>query len=38
MIGLNGDPYKIRHEGHYEDTYVRTPQGCDSSRAFTTSR
>jgi hypothetical protein len=27
MIGLNGDPYKIRHEGHYEDTYVRTPQG-----------
>ena len=27
MIGLNGDPYKIRHEGYYEDTYVRTPQG-----------
>ena len=20
-------PYKIRHEGYYEDTYVRTPQG-----------
>jgi len=27
MIGLNGDPYKIRHEGYYEDFYVRTPQG-----------
>ena len=27
MIGLNGDPYKIRHEGYYEDSYVRTPQG-----------
>ena len=27
MIGLNGDPYKIRHEGYYEDTYVRTPHG-----------
>jgi len=26
MIGLNGGPYKIRHEGYYEDTYVRTPQ------------
>jgi len=27
MIGLGGDPYRIRHEGYYEDTYVRTPQG-----------
>ena len=27
MIGLGGDPNKIRHEGHYEDTYVKTPQG-----------
>lgn len=27
MIGLNGDPYKIHHEGYYEDTYVKTPQG-----------
>jgi hypothetical protein len=27
MIGLDKDPYKIRHEGYYEDTYVRTPQG-----------
>ena len=27
MIGLNGDPYRIRHDGHYEDTYVRTPAG-----------
>ena len=24
---VNGDPYKIHHEGFYEDTYVRTPQG-----------
>ena len=27
MIGLNGDPLKIRHEGYYEDTYVKTAQG-----------
>jgi len=27
MIGLGGDPYKIHHEGYYEDTYVKTPQG-----------
>jgi hypothetical protein len=27
MIGLGGDPFRIRHEGIYEDTYVRTPQG-----------
>jgi actinorhodin biosynthesis protein ActVIA len=27
MIGLGGDPYKIHHEGYYEDTYVKTAQG-----------
>ncbi len=27
MIGLGGDPNKIEYDGHYEDTYVRTPQG-----------
>jgi hypothetical protein len=27
MIGLGGDPNKIRHEGYYEDTYVRTSNG-----------
>ena len=27
MIGLNNDPYRIHHEGYYEDTYVRTAQG-----------
>jgi len=27
MIGLGGDPNRIRHEGYYEDTYVRTPSG-----------
>src|SRR5687768_836416 len=27
MIGLGGDPNKIRHDGYYEDTYVKTPQG-----------
>jgi hypothetical protein len=26
-IGLGGDPNKIRHEGYYEDTYVRTSNG-----------
>ena len=27
MIGLGGDPNKIQYDGHYEDTYVKTPQG-----------
>ena len=36
MIGLDGDPNKIEHDGFYEDTYVKTPQGGVSSRAFTT--
>ena len=27
MIGLGGDPNKIEYDGHYEDTYVHTPQG-----------
>jgi hypothetical protein len=27
MIGLGGDPNKIEHDGYYEDTYARTPQG-----------
>jgi hypothetical protein len=27
MIGLDGDPYKIAHDGYYEDVYVKTPQG-----------
>ena len=27
MIGLGGDPSRIRHEGYYEDTYVKTPNG-----------
>ena len=27
MIGLNGDPYKIQHEGYYEDTYVKHAAG-----------
>ena len=27
MIGLGGDKNKIEHDGHYEDTYVKTPQG-----------
>jgi hypothetical protein len=27
MIGLDGDPNKIHHEGYYEDTYKKTPQG-----------
>ena len=27
MIGLGGDPNKIEYDGHYADTYVRTPQG-----------
>ena len=27
MIGLGGDKNRIEHDGHYEDTYVKTPQG-----------
>jgi hypothetical protein len=27
MIGLDGDPYKIAHDGYYEDVYVKTTQG-----------
>ena len=27
MIGLGGDPNRIRHEGYYEDAYVKTAQG-----------
>jgi hypothetical protein len=27
MIGLDGDPYKIAHDGFYEDVYVKTEQG-----------
>jgi hypothetical protein len=27
MIGLGGDPNRIRHEGYYEDTYAKTPKG-----------
>jgi hypothetical protein len=27
MIGLNNDPFRIRHEGYYEDSYVKTAQG-----------
>ena len=27
MIGLNNDPFRIRHEGFYEDSYVKTAQG-----------
>lgn len=27
MIGLGGDPNKIQHDGYYEDTYVKTPNG-----------
>jgi hypothetical protein len=27
MIGLGGDPNRIRHDGYYEDTYVKTAQG-----------
>ena len=26
-IGLNGDPNKVEHQGHYEDVYVKTPKG-----------
>ncbi|HEX6997214.1 MAG TPA: nuclear transport factor 2 family protein [Gammaproteobacteria bacterium] len=27
MIGLGGDPNRIEYDGHYEDVYVRTPDG-----------
>jgi hypothetical protein len=27
MIGLGGDPNKIEYDGHYVDTYVKTPDG-----------
>jgi hypothetical protein len=27
MIGLDGDPNKIAHDGHYEDVYVKTEDG-----------
>ena len=27
MIGLDGDPYKIAHDGYYEDVYVKTENG-----------
>jgi hypothetical protein len=27
MIGLDGNPNKIEHDGFYEDTYVKTAQG-----------
>lgn len=27
MIGLGGDKNKIEHDGYYEDTYEKTPQG-----------
>jgi hypothetical protein len=27
MIGLDGDPYKIAHDGFYEDVYVKTDEG-----------
>jgi hypothetical protein len=26
-IGLDGDPHKVEHQGHYEDVYVKTPKG-----------
>jgi len=26
-IGLDGDPHKVEHQGHYEDVYVKTPRG-----------
>ena len=27
LIGLGGDPNMIEHDGYYEDTYVKTPEG-----------
>jgi hypothetical protein len=27
MIGLDGDPQKIAHDGYYDDVYVKTAQG-----------
>src|SRR6185295_9851143 len=26
-IGLDGDPHKVEAQGHYEDFYVKTPDG-----------
>jgi hypothetical protein len=26
-IGLDGDPHKVEHQGHYEDVYVKTSKG-----------
>jgi len=26
-IGLDGDPHKVEHQGHYEDVYARTRDG-----------
>jgi hypothetical protein len=26
-IGLDGDPHKVEHQGHYEDVYEKTPRG-----------
>jgi hypothetical protein len=26
-IGLDGDPHKVEHQGHYEDVYVKTANG-----------
>jgi hypothetical protein len=26
-IGLDGDPHKVEHQGHYEDVYAKTPRG-----------
>ena len=26
-IGLDGDPHKVEHQGHYEDVYVKTARG-----------
>jgi SnoaL-like protein len=26
-IGLDGDPHKVEHQGHYEDVYVKTAKG-----------
>jgi hypothetical protein len=26
-VGADGDPFKVERQGHYEDTYVKTPRG-----------
>jgi hypothetical protein len=26
-VGVDGDPFKAERQGHYEDTYVKTPSG-----------